>query len=155
MTKLNQYVKRKRHILPSVDHTLAQTGDAKYFPKLDANSGFWQIEPSPESSLITTFMRYKFNQLPFKISSAQEYFQKTPEIMSGMEGVVGLVDDLLLAFERTKKEHHHHLVRVLQKLRSRSSLETKSLFLGHIVDRNGVLPDSEKTKAIVNTSQPM
>ena len=35
LTKLNRYVKRERHILPSVDHVLAQIGDAKFFSKLD------------------------------------------------------------------------------------------------------------------------
>ena len=54
LTKLNQYVKRERHLLPSVEHVLAQIGDAKIFSKLDANSGFWQIELSHESSRLTT-----------------------------------------------------------------------------------------------------
>ena len=64
LTKLNHYVKRERHILPSVNHVLAQIGDAKFFSKLDANSGFCQIELSPDSSKLTTFItpfgRYKF-----------------------------------------------------------------------------------------------
>lgn len=65
LTRLNQYVKRERHILPLVDQVLAQVGDAKVFSKLDANSGFWQIELAPESSKLTTFVtpngRYMFN----------------------------------------------------------------------------------------------
>ena len=63
LTKLNRYVKRQRHILPSVEQVLGQVGDAKVFSKLDANSGFWQIELTPESSKLTTFItpygRYK------------------------------------------------------------------------------------------------
>ena len=110
LTKLNYYIKRERHILPSVDHALAQIGNAKYFSKLDANSGFWQIELSPESSNLTTFITpfgwYKFNQLPFGISSAPEYFQKkVSKILCDTEGVVGLIDDLLV-YGRTKEEHH-------------------------------------------------
>ena len=69
LTRLNKYVKRERHILPSVDQVLAQIGNAKVFSKLDANSGFWQIEFDPESSKLTTFItpygRYCFNRLPF------------------------------------------------------------------------------------------
>ena len=56
LTKLNTSVCRERHILPSVEQTLAQVGDAKYFSKLDANSVFWQIELAPESSKLTTFI---------------------------------------------------------------------------------------------------
>ena len=42
LTKLNQNVCRERHILPSVEQTLAQLQGARMFTKLDANSGFWQ-----------------------------------------------------------------------------------------------------------------
>ena len=47
LTKLKTSVCRGRqtlvwasNILPSVEQTLAQVGDAKYFSKLDTNSGF-------------------------------------------------------------------------------------------------------------------
>uniref|UniRef100_A0A1X7UWG5 Reverse transcriptase domain-containing protein n=1 Tax=Amphimedon queenslandica TaxID=400682 RepID=A0A1X7UWG5_AMPQE len=76
----------------TIDHVLAQIRYAKHFSKLNANSGFWHIELSPESSMITfitLFGRFKFNQLPFGISSAPEYFQrKISEILSGIEGHV-------------------------------------------------------------------
>ena len=109
LTKLIHYVKRERHILPSVDHVLAQIGDAKFFSKLDANSGFWEIELSPDSSKLTTYItpfgRYKFNRLQFGISSAPELFQKMLEILIEYEGVVGLIDDLLI-YGKTEEEHH-------------------------------------------------
>ena len=44
LTKLNQNVRREHLMLPSVEQTLAQLGGATVFSKLDANSGFWQIE---------------------------------------------------------------------------------------------------------------
>ena len=56
MTKLNENVRRERHVLPSVEHTLAQLGDARMFSKLDANAGFWQIKLALESALLTTFI---------------------------------------------------------------------------------------------------
>ena len=43
LTKLNEGVCRERHILPSVDHSLAQLNGALVFTKLDAGCGFWQI----------------------------------------------------------------------------------------------------------------
>ena len=68
LTKLNENVCRERHILPSVEQVLAQIGDAKHFSKLDANSGFWQIELDEQSSKLTTpFGRFRFNRLPFNI----------------------------------------------------------------------------------------
>ena len=167
LTKLNRYVKRERHILPSVDHVLAQIGDAKIFSKLDANSGFWQIELSPDSSKLTTFItpfgRYKFNRLPFGISSAPELFQKKMlEILSECDGVVGLIDDLLI-YGKTEEEHHRRLVTVLKKLKKEGVTlnkekcqfyATEISFLGHIVNEKGVSPDPEKTKAIQNVPRP-
>ena len=41
LTKLNRSVCHERHILPSVEQTLAKLKGAKIFSKLDANSGFW------------------------------------------------------------------------------------------------------------------
>ena len=51
LTKLSANVCRERQILPSVEETLAQLGDAKVFTKLDTNSGFWQIKLAEESAL--------------------------------------------------------------------------------------------------------
>ena len=43
LMKLNENAMRQRHIMPSVEQTLAQLNEAKLFSKLDANFGFWQI----------------------------------------------------------------------------------------------------------------
>lgn len=43
LTHLNKWVRRERHILPAVDHTLGMLAGAKVFMKLDATSSFWQI----------------------------------------------------------------------------------------------------------------
>lgn len=57
LTQLNESVCRKRHPLPVVEQILAQICGAKYFSKVDAISGFWQIPLSPpESPLLTTFI---------------------------------------------------------------------------------------------------
>ena len=74
-TKLNPSIQRERHILPSVEHLLANIGNATVFSKLDANSGFHQIIPLDEASQrLTTFItpsgRYCYCRLPFGISTA-------------------------------------------------------------------------------------
>ena len=73
LTRLNENVMRERHIMPSVEQTLAQLNEAKLFSKLDANSGFWQIPLCKQSTLLTTFItpfgRYCLKRMPFGITS--------------------------------------------------------------------------------------
>ena len=100
LTRLNKNVQSERHIIPSVDelgkcmfHTLAQLSGAKVFSKLDANSGFWQIKLTDKSSFLTTFItpfgRFRFNHLPFGITSAPEHFQrKMTKLLTGLDGLV-------------------------------------------------------------------
>ena len=109
LTHLNKSIQRERHILPSVDHTLAQLAEAQFFTKLDANSGFWQMPLSKESARLTTFItpydRFCFNRLPFGISSAPELFQRRMSTaLEGLEGVICLMDDILI-HGKTREEH--------------------------------------------------
>ncbi|UYV75650.1 hypothetical protein LAZ67_13000853, partial [Cordylochernes scorpioides] len=43
LSKLNIGIERETHPMPVVEHMLGQLGEAKFFSKLDANSGFHQI----------------------------------------------------------------------------------------------------------------
>ena len=167
LTRLNDSVCRERHPLPAVDQTLAQLAGAKIFSKLDANSGFWQIPLSRESIPLTTFItpfgRFCFHRLPFGITSAPEHFQRRmSELLSDIEGVVYLIDDVLV-HGKTPEEHNERLYRVLCRLQKegltlnrekcRSSMRQVQ-FLGQIVDESGIRPDPDKINAIRNVRVP-
>ena len=120
LTHMNKSVRRERHPLPAVEQSLAQLAGARVFSTLDANSGFWQIPLDRNSALLTTFItpygRYCFHRLPFGITSAPEHFQRQmSDILTGLEGVVGMMDDVLV-HGRTIEEHDERLDKVLQKL---------------------------------------
>ena len=153
LTKLNQAVCRERHILPSVEQSLAMLGGgAKVFSKIDANSGFWQIPLDKKSALLTTFItlfgRYHFNRLPFGITSAPEHFQRRmSEILSDLEGIVCLIDDVLV-HGKLQEEHDHRLKKVLERVKqvgltlnvdkcefSKSCIK----FLGQVIKKAGCL----------------
>ena len=92
LTKLTENVKCENFSLPAIDQSLGLLSGAKYFSKLDANSGFWQIKLSDQSKLLITFItpfgRYAFNKLLMGLSSSSEYFQKRMyQIVEGLEGV--------------------------------------------------------------------
>ncbi len=150
-----------------MDETLALLAGATYFSKLDANSGFWQIPLSEESRPLTTFItpfgRYQFNKLPFGISCAPELFQRRMNrILEGLEGVVCLIDDVLV-FASSQEEHDRRLAAVLQRLkeagvtlnRVKCEFNKRSIkFLGHIIDKDGIRADPDKTAAVSSMDPP-
>ena len=164
---LNENVLREVHPLPRVDETLARLSGAKVFSKLDANSGFCQIPLAKSSQLLTTFItpsgRYKFNKLPFGISSVPEHFQKRmSEILRGLDGVVCQMDDVLV-FGRDQAEHDTRLTAVLKQIESagatlnpdKCEFSCRRLkFLGHLIDGTGIQADPEKTAAIREMKAP-
>ncbi len=167
LTHLNEWVKRERHILPNVDHSLAMLTGAKIFTKLDATSGFWQIPLTEDSALLTTFItpfgRYCFNRLPFGISSAPEHFQRRmTQILEGCEGVVCHADDILV-YGKDQTEYDTRLHQVLMRL-SKEGLtlnkekcefaKSKLMFLGHSLSTEGAKPDPGKVKAILDMPEP-
>ena len=148
---LNASVQREVHPIPTVDDTLAQLTGAKMFSKLDANSGFWQIPLSSSFKPLTTFLthngRYRFNKLPFGISSAPEHFQKRMgKILADIPGVLCHMDDVLV-FGKDEAEHDSRLKQVLCRIQSAGATLNKDKcrfrnssikFLGHIIDGNGI-----------------
>lgn len=146
LTRLNENVKRENFPLPVIDQSLGQLAGAKYFSKLDANSGFWQIKLSEESRLLTTFItpfgRYAFNRLPMGLNSSSEYFQKKmTQILTGISGVICQTDDVLV-YGRTENEHDQRLDTVLSRLQSANLTlnpekcefkRTSIKFVGHII----------------------
>ena len=164
---LNESVLREVHPLPKVDETLAQLMGAKVFTKLDANSGFWQIPLSKSSRLLTTFItpngRYCFNKLPFGISSAPEHYQKRMSaILSGLDGVVCQMDDVLV-FGKDQLEHDTRLTNVLKCIEQAGATlnpdkcefsQNRLKFLGHVIDNKGITADPDKTKAIREMQTP-
>ncbi|UYV84889.1 K02A2.6-like [Cordylochernes scorpioides] len=167
LTALNKFVKREHYPIPSVEYTLAQMGGAKLFSKLDANSGFWQIPLSEESSSLTTFLtpfgRYRFKRLPFGISFAPEVFQrKMSNLLESQSGVNCHMDDIVI-WGATQEEHDERLRCVLRKLqdsgltlnKEKCIFSVKEIkFLGHLITERGVLPDPNKVQAIKEFSSP-
>ena len=164
---LNENVLRETHPMPSVDDTLAQLTGAAVFSKVDANSGFWQIPLAEESQHLTTFItpfgRYCFQKLPFGISSAPELFQgRMSQILSGLEGVICHIDDVLI-FGANTEEHDSRLAAVLTRLETVGVTLNKDKcefhkqqikFLGHVIDKEGVRPDPNKIAAVLEMTPP-
>ncbi|XP_064476235.1 uncharacterized protein K02A2.6-like [Ornithodoros turicata] len=167
LTKLNECVKRERLILPTVEEVLGSIGPARFFTKLDANSGFYQIMLSEKSQELTTFItpfgRYCFQRLPFGITSAPEVFQrKIAQVLDDLPGVLNLMDDILI-YGDNREEHDRRLNAVLQRLCDNNvtlNLEKckffveKISFLGVLIDQHGIYPDPRRVEALTALEPP-
>ena len=110
---LNKAIKREHYPMRTIEEVVTRMPNAKVFSVLDANSGSWQVQLDHESSKLCTFNtpfgRYKFNRLPFGISSAQDVFQAVmSDIFEDIEGVEVVVDDLLI-WRENEAQHDERL----------------------------------------------
>ena len=92
LREVNKAVITVHHVLPKVDNTLHTLRGSKYFAKIDAKSGFFQLLLAEESRYITTFITprgcYSFKRTPFRLSDVSEAFQKMMEkILFGVDGM--------------------------------------------------------------------
>ena len=100
LIKLNKSVQREVYPMATVENSLSQIR-VKYFSKIDANSGFWQI-PLEKSSweytnLLTPWGRFYYRKLPFGLTSAPEIFSKEMNrILKDEENVIIHMDDVLI-----------------------------------------------------------
>ncbi|XP_025270352.1 uncharacterized protein K02A2.6-like [Camponotus floridanus] len=164
---LNKAIKREHYMFPTMDEIAAKLVGAKYFCKLDAQSGFWMIPLDKNSSKLCTFQtawgRYAFKRLPFGLNCAPEIFHRIiSQTFENIEKVVSFQDDILL-WASTKKELHSVLIKVLQAARAQGikfnpkkcifGTETIS-FLGHKFCHKGMSVSQEKIKAIKEMKDP-
>lgn len=167
LKKLNDAVKREHYMLPNLDDISPDLNGAKVFSKLDASSGFYQIPLDDKSCELTTFItpmgRYCFKRIPFGITSAPEIFQRhMSELLSGLDGVKVIVDDVLI-YGKDDAEHDQHLSAALRKIHdsglklNRDKCEfrkTKIEYFGHTISEDGIQPNADRVAAIRNMAPP-
>ena len=84
------------------------------------------------------------------------------EVLQGLEGVVRLIDDILI-YGQTQEEHDKHLTEVLHKIAAAGITlnqekceisQSQVKFLGQIVDSKGIHPDPGKVAAVKQMNAP-
>ena len=153
---------RERHILPSVDQLLAQLAGAQVFSKLDCYNAFLQIPLAPESRHLTTFIT-PFGQsclcrTPYGINSTPQLYQeKMSVLLQGIDGVVCLIDDILV-ISCDQQEYDSRLHAVLRFLKEANVTLNDKLkisvpelnYVGHLVSAARIKPDKQKIAAIID-----
>ena len=134
---------------------------SKYFSQLDLRCGYNQLELSPESRDITTFVThiglFRFKRLVFGINAASEIYQnEIQSIIRGVPGVANISDNITI-HSRTKEEHDERLHEVLRRLHQAGltlNMEKCDIgvrevtFFGNRVSSDGIDVDSQKVAAV-------
>jgi hypothetical protein len=166
---LNEVTVKNKYPLPRIEDLFDQLREASVFLKIDLRSGYHQlrIRPSdiPKSTFITKYGLYEFTIMSFGLTNAPAYFMY---LMNSVfldyldQFVVVFIDDILV-YSQNEQEHEEHLRKVLQRLRDCQLYAKLSmcefwisevLFLGHIINRDGLVVDPKKVAVILDWKAP-
>jgi len=168
--KLNAVTKADVYPLPRVDDLLESFRGANWFTTLDLASGYWQVAMHPndieKTAFITPFGLYEFLVMPFGLGWAPGTFQRLMNrVLQDFLGefVAVYLDDIIIYSKGSFENHLDHLKQVFNALQQ-SFLKIKLKkchfclpnikFLGHVVGRNGILPDPDKIEKVKNFPVP-
>ncbi|GJS19105.1 putative reverse transcriptase domain-containing protein [Tanacetum coccineum] len=145
--ELNKLTLKNRYPLPRIDDLFDQLQGSSVYSKIDLRSGYHQLRVREEDILRTAFRthygHYEFQVMPFGLTNAPAVFM-----------------DLM---NRNKQEHEEHLKQILEFLKKEelyakfSKCEfwiSKVLFLGHMIDSEGIHVDLAKIESIKDWTSP-
>ncbi len=118
--RINAITRLDKYYMPNCDEIFDCLHGARYFSKLDAKSGFLQVDMHLDDIHKTAFATkdgvFEFLKMPFGLVNAPATFQR---IMDGLlkeykwRFVVIYIDDILI-YSKSKEEHKEHLSKVLK-----------------------------------------
>jgi hypothetical protein len=166
---LNEVTVKNKYPLPRIEDLFDQLRGASVFSKIDLRSGYHQLRIQPlnisKTSFITKYGLYEFTVMSFDLTNAPAYFMYLMNnvFMDYLDKfVVVFIDDILI-YSQNEQDHEDHLRKVLQMLRdcqlyaNLSKCEfwiSEVLFLGHIINREGLVVAPKKVVAILDWKAP-
>jgi hypothetical protein len=152
-----------------IEDLFDQLRGASVFSKIDLRSGYHQlrIRPSdiPKTAFITKYGSYEYTVMSFGLTNAPAFFMylMNSVFMDYLDKfVVVFIDDILI-YSQSEEEHVEHLKMVLQRLQEHQLYAKLSkcefwihevLFLGHIINQDGLAVDPKKVADIMNWKAP-
>ena len=158
---LNKVTEKDAYRLPNLDSALDKLRRAKYLSKIDLSKAFLQVPLEDDSKPYTAFALpglglLQFTRLPFGVTDGPKTFQRLMDkiITPDLEPfVLSYQDDIIIATEDFQ-EHLKYLKIVFKKLidaglsinPDKCDFGCCVVYLGFILDANGLRPDKEKIR---------
>ena len=164
---INKFITRPVHPFPSPRDIIKDIKpDSKWFLKLDATWGYYQIPLHEDSKDFTTFLlpsgRYRFARAPMGLCPSSDAFcVRTDNFLKPVPDMLKIVDDGLLQ-ARTKQEllkkfqitlqccRQHNLTLARKKISYGQEIQ----FAGYLIGKDGVKPDPARVEAISKFKRP-
>lgn len=165
---LNKVLRGSHHPIPKIDDILPELSQAKVFSVFNVKIGFWHVELDKESSRLTCFNtpfgQYQCLRMPFGLAPAPEKFQRRQQqVLEGIPGVLTIHEDILLygggdTYEKASRDHDVQLYKLMMPCREQNIKLNKDKmklpldqvpYIGHLLTSQGLKPDPEKVKAII------
>ena len=140
-----------------------------FISSIDFSSGFFQMRMSPESTkniaFNTCFGTFKFSQLPMGLKTSPNSFQLLMDrVLNGLsfKSTLCYLDDVLI-FSETYDQHMKDLQEVFEWFRQAGlklspqnflNLHRRTIFLGSEISSEGILPPSDRLKAVSDYPVP-
>jgi hypothetical protein len=166
--ELNKRIVRKPYPIPKISTILQELEGFTYATALGLNMGNYTIRLEPMASEMCTIIfpwgKYSYKRLPMGFGGSADIFQaQKMDLMASLELVQVYMDDLLIITRETLDEHLQKIETVLTRLRD-AGLKVnaaESLFcaheieyLGYILTREGIKPQTKKVQAILALNLP-
>nr|XP_043637982.1 uncharacterized protein LOC122608983 [Erigeron canadensis] len=168
-TDINKACPKDCYLLPEIDWKVESLMGFKLKCFLDAYKGYHQIQMHKDDEEKTAFYTgegiYCFKKMPFGLKNAGATYQRLiDKAFSGQIGrnLEAYVDDMVIK-SRTEEDMLWDIQETLETLRSIGmKLNPKKChfgmkegqFLGHIITKQGIRPDSKKVKEIKSMKSP-
>lgn len=168
--KLNGVTKKCAYPQPNANRILGQLSGTKYLSAIDLSDAFYQIKLDENSQRKTAFAvtsrgTYMYTRMPMGLCNSSATISALVESIFGSElepWAFHFIDDFIVATD-TFEKHMEVLAKVAEKLRAAKlqiSAEksrfcmSRLVFLGYVIDANGIQPDPERVRPIIEFAQP-
>lgn len=166
--RLNSITKPDRYPVPRLHDFMYNLSNKKIFTKLDINRAYNCIPVAEndieKTAVITPFGLFEFMRMPFGLRNAAQTFQRFMHhtVLQGLDFLFNYLDDVIIASEN-ETEHKQHLLKVFERFNefgitinfAKCSFgKTKLDFLGYEVSTEGIIPLTDKVKAIIDFPKP-